>query len=107
MKTTLDALKSMVKYPLEDDLFETTLTIRGLDGEAEFNQQVGTSKEFIGARADLLIHLVDSPNVSEGGLTISLTEKKQIISIANRLYRNIGESIYTENQPTVTPYYED
>ncbi len=104
--TILDALKSKIKYPMTVDFFLSILIDRGLNGDEEYTTSVATSKEFKGARADSLIELIDTPNISEGSVSISVADKASIIVVANRLYRELGEPLYEKPQPKVTAYYE-
>lgn len=105
--TILDALKSHVKYPLGNDLFSVILITRALKGDDYFDSGVAKSFSFLGARADCYKELVVSPDISQGGISISAGEKERIITIANDMYKTIGETIIGEfEQPTITPIYE-
>ena len=104
--TILEALKSKVKYPMTENFYLSILIDRGLKGEDDYTSNIANSNGFKGARADCLIELIDTPNVSEGGLSISLSDKASIILVANKLYREIGETEYKTSQPKVTAHYE-
>lgn len=104
--TILEALKAKVKYPMTTNFFLSILIDRGLSGDVEYTNDIATSKEFKEARADCLIELIDTPNISEGGVSISLSDKDSIILVANKLYGEIGEVLYVKPQPTVMAYYD-
>lgn len=104
--TILEALKSKVKYPMTNNFYLSVLIERGLKDNDEYTSSVASSNEFKGARADCLIELIDTPNISEGGVSISLSDKASIVLVANKLYRDIKEPEYKASQPTVTATYE-
>lgn len=91
MKTIQQALKDEVQYPFNIGFIENKLLMRGIDGCARFSPEVARSKEFKGAVADCLVALIEAPNFSEGGISISLSDKELIRKRANSLYRTIGE----------------
>lgn len=101
--TVLEALKSKVKYPLTDALFQSILIERNLKAEDNYTQEVSQSNAFKGARADLLIAQIDCPQIQEGGMSISLTDKSNFIDVANTIYAEIGEPLYGQKpQPKIT-----
>lgn len=97
--TILEALKSGVNYPLSSNTFIRIATQRGIVTIDEFTTEVANSNSFKGALADLLYELITVPNISEGGMSISFSEKKFILDRANSLYLEIGEQ--TKGQPKV------
>ena len=101
MKTILQALKDEVHYKLSSGFFENRLLERGLDGDYECTVETLKSKPFKGAVADCLRSLVQAPNISEGDISLSLSEKDKIISLANGIYRSIGEKDNCFGEPTV------
>ncbi len=104
--TILEALKSKVKYPLSEDFFQSVLIERGLSGGNVFNEEVATGKAFRLCRADCYIGQVDAPQIQEGSVAISLTDKSNFITLANAIYREYGELEYgksSEAKPKVTP----
>lgn len=103
--TILEALKSKVSYPLPDNFFQSVLIERCLSGGDEFTMEVAGSKEFDLAKADAWIALVTASQVQEGNYSISLTDKSNMIKLANTIYNKYGEPLYGETgeaKPTVT-----
>lgn len=102
--TILEALKSKVKYPLSEDFFQSVLIERGFSGSEPFDKEVAQSKDFQLCRADCYIGQVDAPQIQEGNLSISLTDKSNFITLANTIYREYGEPEYikADNTPMVT-----
>lgn len=98
----LEALKSKVQYPMPDSFYQSILIGRSLDGAAEFTAEVSKSSEFKGAYADCLIGVATAPNVSEGGVSISVSDSEKLVNIANSIYTNIGEKVVGKEIPTVT-----
>jgi hypothetical protein len=104
MLTTQDAVKAQVQYPLPANFFESVMVKRGLDGSAECTKEIMESAEFKGAVADSLKQVILYPSsISEGGMSISKADKNDLLFIANRLYREIGEEPISE-RPKVTFY---
>lgn len=92
MKTILQALKDEIHYKLSSGFFENRLLSRNLNGEDECTAEIFNSKQFKGAVADCLSSLIQAPNFSEGDVSFSQSDKDKILSLANSIYRSIGES---------------
>lgn len=84
--TILEAIKEAIGYPISDNRAEMTLTKRGLSKTATATQAVLTGKAFELATADLMIWLITAPNVSEGGYSLSVSDKSTLKSIASGIY---------------------
>ncbi len=97
----LEALISKVQYPMPESFYQSILIGRSLDGNTEFTAEVSKSKDFIGAYADCLVGVVTAPNVSEGGVSISVSDSDKLLNIANTLYKSIGEKVVGQNTPQV------
>ena len=103
--TILSALKAQVQYPLSEDFFLSIPIKRNLDGNGVCTSEVMQSAPFIGAHADCLKHLATCPSsISEGGMSISNADRQSLTSIANKLYRSIGEEAIGDERPKVTFY---
>lgn len=101
--TVLSSLKAQVQYPLPADFYQSIMVKRGL-ADGECTKEIMESAEFKGAQADCLKQIILYPNsVSEGGMSISKADKNDLLFIANRLYREIGEEPISE-RPTITFY---
>jgi len=92
MKTIKQALTDEIGYPLGEGAIENKIIARGLTGEEEFSQEVANSQSYKGALADCLYSLIDAPNVTEAGLSISLGDKALILNKVNSLRKEIGEA---------------
>ena len=90
--TNLEALKAVLSYPLENNAFIKALNDRGLTESATYSK----CSAFELARADAIMTLVTTPNVSEGGYSLSQSDKKALIELANGIYTSNGV-------PTVIP----
>lgn len=103
MKTIRQALKDEIHYPLGDGFIDNRLSARNLDGDCEISSEVLTCKEFVGAVADCLYSLYQAPNISDAGMSISLTDKdkSRILKWVNSLYRSIGENEKDDDEPKV------
>lgn len=102
IKTIKQALRDEIPYPLGSGFFDNKLMARGIDPEAPVSPEIFTSDSFSGAIADCLYALVISPNVSEAGMSVSLTDRVALLRRANTLYKAIGEDVKEDNEPRVT-----
>jgi hypothetical protein len=87
--TNLEALRHSVAIPVAEKSLELILINRGINRDYFYE---GESREFELARADVLKHCVTQPNVSEGGYSLSVSEKKELARMAAELYDKHGES---------------
>ena len=85
--TNLEAIKGRLNYPLSDNAFILALTDRGLTSTDTYAK----GESFDLAYADSITMLVTSPKVSEGGYSVSLTDKATLIKLANGIYNKYGE----------------
>lgn len=88
--TILEAIKESVGYPISDNRAEVTLTKRGLTGADEATQTVLNSKAFELATADLMFWMITAPNISEGGYSVSVADKKALKELASSIYSKWG-----------------
>ena len=84
--TNLEALKGKLNYPLPNNAFILALTDRGLTDSATYSKCTA----FDLAYADAIMNLVTAPNTSEGGYSISLSDKDALIKLANGIYAKCG-----------------
>ena len=85
--TNLEAIKAKLNYPLSDNAFTLALLDRGLTATDTY----ATGQSFDLAYADTITTLVTAPNVSEGGYSVSLSDKKTLLDLANGIYKKYGE----------------
>lgn len=98
-RTILQALKDELLYPVSEGFLMNKLIKRGLGGDDLFTAEIAQSKEFRGCVADCLIRIITAPNITEGGMSISNSDKDAMLKIANTIYGDIGESEYTDSRP--------
>jgi len=91
--TNLEALKAKLNYPLSDNSYILALSDRELVSTATYADK--RSLEL--AQADLIYILVTSPNISESGYSISISDKASVLKIADRIYTHYG--IRNPNRP--------
>jgi hypothetical protein len=97
--TQKEALQAAVKYELSDNELEKILIDRGLTAADVY---AGKSQAFDLAQADAITLLVTAPNVSEGGYSLSLSDKSSLIKIATGIYTKYGEVNPLIEPPKVT-----
>lgn len=88
--TNLEAIKAKVNYPLSDNAFKLALMDRGLTDSAMY--EATNKKPMELAYADCLVTLISSPNISEGGYSISLSDKSALKTLASGIYQKWGMS---------------
>ena len=86
--TNLEAIKAIVQYPLDDTSFELALLNRDLTGSDAYSKSNLKGLEL--AKADCLVTIISSPDISESGYDISHSDKEQLKKIASALYRKWG-----------------
>ena len=104
MKTIREALLDEIIYPIPEGLVENRLITRDLDGDAELDYDVATSKGYRGCFADCLVALVQAVNFSESDKSVgTLTDevKKKLLARANSIYDEIGEETIGDFEPKV------
>jgi len=86
--TNLQAIRSAVNFPLDDLSFEKVLLDRGLEADGTY----APSAQFKLAVADAIVVVVTSPNISEGGYSITQNDRESLINLANTYYEAGGEA---------------
>lgn len=86
--TNLEALGYSVSVPVDNGRLSKILLDRGISLNGEYT---GVSTEMELASADLMVKLVTMPNISEGGYSISFSEKESMKKVANAIYAKYGE----------------
>lgn len=95
--TNLEALKAKVAYPLSDNAFKVALIDRDLSDSLAYTP----GQAFDLAYADVIMTLIASPNTSEGGYSVSLSDRARLIELANGIYAKYGlTSPLEEKKPT-------
>ena len=104
-KTIREALIDEIIYPLPEGKVENKMIARGIDGDDEYTFEVSKSDEYRGAYADCLIALIQSVGFSEADKSVGALSddtKKRLLSIANSIYKAIGEEeVLAEPKPMV------
>lgn len=104
-KTIREALIDEIIYPMPEGKVENKIIARGLDGDEEYTLETAKSNEYRGAYADCLVALAQAVNFSESDKSVgSLSDdvKKKLLSIANSIYKAIGEEeVLAEPKPMV------
>lgn len=96
------ALQNSLSFPFSYEQAEVIAVKRGLDLEADFSQEIANSEEFQLSQADAMRLLLSAPtSVSEGGVSISFSDRKLLRSMANAIYAKFGEPQILEDNPTV------
>lgn len=104
-KTIRQALIDEIIYPMPEGKVENKMIARGINGDDEYTPEVAKSDEYRGAYADCLIALLQSVGFSESDKSVNALSdeaKKRLLTIANSIYKSIGEEeVLTEPKPMV------
>ena len=84
--TNLEAIKAKVNYPLSDDAYKVALLGRGLIYTDEYTNRRAMDL----AQADLIYTVITSPNITEGGYSVSFTSRTALLKVANAIYSRYG-----------------
>lgn len=90
--TVREALISKCPIQLGSSLIDTIIIDREINPDDVYTSETSKTNAFNGAIADMVIAYLLAPNVSEGGVSISVTEKEKILNYANSIYTEIGEN---------------
>jgi hypothetical protein len=90
--TILEALKSISNYPVPQRVFNRVAAGRGLVLDQVAISTDFESSAYKGAESDIMTWLTTAPNVSEGGVSFSLSqnEREQLKREADSLLDQIG-----------------
>ena len=93
VKSNLEKIKAILGYDLSDEnKYLSALEDRNLVSTDDYDPASSTAQQNMQlAKADLLIVIATAPNISEGGYSISLSDKNMLIDLANGIYRKYGE----------------
>jgi len=80
--TNLEAIKAKLNYPLSDNSFIVALQDRGVTSAGVYTG----GESFDLAYADAINTLVTAPDTTEGGFSISLADKAQLLRLADGIY---------------------
>lgn len=78
-RTIKEALAGRIGYPIPDGSLEDALTDAGLVSTANYDKS--HSKTLDIAAAGLLLFVCTSPNISEGGYSISVADKAALLKV--------------------------
>lgn len=101
--TVREALRNCFPFAVNNGQLDVIAISRGLVLDEMFDPFVASSKPFDLAKADVIKTIVMTPNISEGGVSISFSDKTSMISIANGIYGKYGEPLLGLETPTVKP----
>ena len=87
--TNLEALRADMLYPIADVKLGKALIDRGVSPTGEYSLLAKSGVEL--SRADLYTKLLTAPNISEGGVSISVSDKAVIMKVAASIYLKYGE----------------
>jgi hypothetical protein len=93
--TIHEAIKATVGYEIPDSTAQLILLKRGLKTTDEVTQEILNSKDFELATADCCKWILTCPDVKEGSLSISMSDKKALKDLASGIYQKWGITDYS------------
>jgi hypothetical protein len=75
--TVVESLRAITNYPIPERTLERAALYRGLDPALVIDSRTMDSQQFKLAEADIYEFLSTAPNVSEGGVSFSLSEQQR------------------------------
>jgi len=100
MATISESLRGITAYPLPNKTILGVTMRRGLVDSSEVTRAIMLSKGYRLAEADLLKWLSKAPDVSEGGVSFSFSQKER------DSFTREADSIYSEyGEPTINDTY--
>lgn len=99
--TIREALRNSFPFAVSNGTLDVIAVARGLNIEDSFDTEVASGRQYELAKADVIKSIVMSPNISEGGVSISYSDRQYMISIANEIYGRHGEALFGQATPTV------
>ena len=84
--TNLEAIKGRLNFPLSDNALILALEDRDLDSLGTYVK----GQSFDLAYADAIMIILTTPNISEGGYSVSFSDRDTLLKIANGIYSKYG-----------------
>lgn len=98
--TNLEAIGASVIYPVEEAKLNKALFDRDLTPTDQYTKE--NKKALDLACADLYGIMVTAPQISEGGFSLSLSDKSNLLKVASSIYVKYGESDPFAAKSTIT-----
>lgn len=93
MSSLLDTLTNICAYPIPEAALEGIAAERGVDLALDAGTETLRTKEYRLAKADTLLWLAYAPNVSQGGVSYSLSDeqRKMFMTQAKAIYSDMDD----------------
>jgi hypothetical protein len=98
--TIKSALKGKINFPLSEETLETALIEADLDGDSVYTKS--RAKEVDICAAGLILVVCTSGNVSEGGYSLSLSDKESLLKVRRSYLYKWGEPDMDPERPKVS-----
>ena len=86
--TVRESLKAVHHYPIAESAINDIADERALELNEEATLEVRLSSPFKLAKADVILWVSEAPNITEGGISISISEaaRERLRQKANKIY---------------------
>lgn len=98
--TIKSALRGKINFPLSEETIGTALIEAELDGDAVYTKS--RTKEVEICAAGLILVVCTSGNVSEGGYSLSLSDKESLLKVRRGYLSKWGEPDLDPERPKVS-----
>lgn len=98
--TNREALLSSIGYPFTPGEVELACINNGLEADGNYS---AASKPFELAKAELCLVAYNKPNISEGGFSVNIAEKKSYRAMRKAIFKKYGlVDTFTDDEPTIS-----
>jgi hypothetical protein len=96
--TNSEAILSATSYPVSANAVTRICTDRGISAGGTYT---GRDKSFELALADLYAMMASSPSISEGGYSVSISDRQQFSRMADAIYSKWGDGMSAAGIPNI------
>jgi hypothetical protein len=99
--TNIEALTASVGYPFTKQEVELACINRGIAPDADYS---APSRAFDLAKADLYLVAYNKPNISEGGFSVTQSEKQSFLKLRKSIFRKYGieDTFAPDSEPEIS-----
>ncbi|TDQ12166.1 DUF6706 family protein [Pedobacter metabolipauper] len=98
--TIKSALQGKINYPLPDESLEAALIEASLDGDQVYSKSHTKDVEL--CAAGLILVVCTSGNVSEGGYSLSLSDKNALLKVRSMFLNKWNETDIDPGKPKIS-----
>lgn len=106
--TVLEAIQaSLGRNSIPTASIELICLKRGISASSTLDYEVSQSNTYRLCEADVIKCIIASASISEGGVSISDSDKDKLVNLANDIYRSCGEPEIGQDSIAKVVYRQD